>query len=242
MRKFVLVVVLSLAVLISVVGCAKDTSQEATATAQPDAAKDATTAAKAAEPADAKPAATPNEIAPKLKAVAAPTFTVPQGTKIAIFLKEPISTGKNQTGETFAGTLADPLVVNGTTVADRGTAVQGRIVEAEGSGRVKGRANIRMTLTSIGTAAKSVPIVTKPFAVEAESSKGRDAGIIAGAAGVGTAIGALAGGKKGALEGAAVGGAVGTGGVLATKGKEVEFGTETKLSFTLDKAVELQKF
>jgi hypothetical protein len=237
--KKLLLVVSSLVVLISVVGCAKDTSPEATTTAaQPDAAaKDVAAPKAAADSVSTKPA---NEPSPKAPAPD-PTFTVPQGTKITIFPRDPISTGKNQSGETFTGTLAEPLVVNGNTVAEKGTAVQGKIVEAEGSGRVKGRANIRLTLTSIGSGAKSSPIVTKPFAVEAEAQTGRDAKIIGGAAAVGTAIGALTGGKKGALEGAAVGGGAGTGAVLVTKGKEVEFGPETKLSFTLDKPVELPK-
>ena len=36
-----------------------------------------------------------------------------------------------------------------------------------------------------------------------------------------------------------MGGAAGTGEVLATKGKEVEFDSESKLKFTLEKAAEL---
>jgi hypothetical protein len=119
-----LLVVLSLVVLISVVGCAKDTSPEATTTAaQPDAAAKDAAAPKAAEPAPKAPAPPPD-----------PTFTVPQGTKITIFPRDPISTGKNQSGETFTGTLAEALVVNGNTVAEKGTTVQGKILEAEGFG------------------------------------------------------------------------------------------------------------
>ena len=106
---------------------------------------------------------------------------------------------------------------------------------------MKGRANIRLVLTSILDGRKTYSIVTKPFEAEAESTKGRDAGIIGGVAGVGAAIGAIAGGKKGAAEGAVIGGAAGTGTVLATKGKEVQFDSETKLKFTLDKSVSLPK-
>ena len=49
----------------------------------------------------------------------------------------------------------------------------------------------------------------------------------------GAAIGAIAGGKKGAAVGAAVGGGGGTAAVLATKGKEVEYPAESRLTFTL---------
>ena len=81
----------------------------------------------------------------------------------------------------------------------------------------------------------------KSRSFEAESTKGRDAAVIGGAAGVGAAIGAIAGGKKGAATGAAVGGGAGTGTVLATKGKEVDLPAESKLDFTLNKDVTLNQ-
>ena len=80
-----------------------------------------------------------------------------------------------------------------------------------------------------------MPITTKDLAAEAESSTKRDAGVIGGGAGVGALIGAIAGGKKGAAVGAAVGGGGGTAAVLATKGKEVDYPVESKLTFSLDK-------
>ena len=83
--------------------------------------------------------------------------------------------------------------------------------------------------------------MTRPYVAEAEATKGRDAGIIAGGAGIGAAIGALTGGKKGALEGGAIGGGAGTAAVLATKGKEVEFGSETRLNFTLDRPAQVSR-
>ncbi|HSU88209.1 MAG TPA: hypothetical protein VLL56_05210, partial [Terriglobia bacterium] len=144
-------------------------------------------------------------------------------------------------GDSFKASIAEPIVVNGETVVGRGTRVEGRVVDAEGSGRIKGRANIRLVLTSIVDGAKTYPIVTRPYVAEAEATKGRDAGIIAGGAGIGAAIGALTGGKKGALEGGAIGGGAGTAAVLATKGKEVEFGSETRLNFTLDRPAQVSR-
>jgi hypothetical protein len=169
------------------------------------------------------------------------TVAIPEGTTITVYPTEPISTATNKAGDTFTATLADPIVINGETIAARGTTVKGRVIEAEGSGRVKGKANIQLALTSIVAGGKSYPVATRPFLQEAESSKGRDAGLIGGAAGVGAAIGALTGGKSGAAKGAAIGGAAGTGAVLATKGKEVEFGPETKMTFALEKAAELPR-
>jgi hypothetical protein len=165
--------------------------------------------------------------------------TLPAGTEVNVILIDAISTANNKAGDEFMASLAQPLVVDGKTVAEKGTKVKGRVVDAEGSGRVKGLANIHLVLTGIVDGAKTIPIVTKPFVAQAESTKGRDAAMAGGAAGIGAAIGAIAGGKKGAGIGAIVGGAGGTGAVLATKGKEVEFDSESKLKFTLDKAVEL---
>jgi len=85
----------------------------------------------------------------------------------------------------------------------------------------------------------SINISTKPYTTVAESTKKRDAEIIGGGAGVGAAIGAIAGGGKGAAIGAAIGGGAGTGTVLATKGKEIRFGVEHPLSFTLANPIEM---
>jgi len=59
------------------------------------------------------------------------------------------------------------------------------------------------------------------------------------AAGIGAAIGAMAGGGKGAGIGAIIGGAAGTGGVLATRGKDATIPAETRLSFRLKEPVTL---
>lgn len=166
--------------------------------------------------------------------------TVPAGTNLDVILIDPLSSDKNKAGDKFMASLAEPLVIEGKTVAAKGTKVEGRVVDAEGAGRVKGRANMRLVLNGIVEGAKTIPIVTKPFFMEAEGTKGRDAAVVGGGSGVGAVIGAATGGKKGAGLGAIIGGAAGAGAVLATKGKEVEFPSESKLSFTLDQKIELQ--
>ena len=227
---------------LTLASCATDNAEEGSAAPAASAAPASST--PAANAATAPPAAPTASVAPAPPAAppkpAAPrTFEVPAGTEISVHLVDSLSSGKNNAGDQFLATLAAPIVVNGQTVVERGAKVQGRVTDAEGAGRVKGRASMRLVLTSIVDGARSFPIVTKAFVAEAEATKGRDAGIIGGAAGVGAAIGAIAGGKKGAGTGAIVGGAAGTGTVLATRGKEVEFGSETRLNFTLTKSAEL---
>jgi hypothetical protein len=193
----------------------------------------------AAAPADSKPIADKPKPAETPKPAAPKSVTIPAGTTLSIVLSGPLDSGKNKAGDTFMGNLSEPVTVNGKTVLDRGTNVEGTVVAAEGSGRVSGKASMSLALTSVTVKGKDVSISTQVNAAEAEGTKGRDAAIIGGGAGVGAAIGAIAGGKKGAAIGAAVGGAGGTGTVLATKGKEVKYDAESKLDFTLDKAVKL---
>jgi hypothetical protein len=168
------------------------------------------------------------------------TVTVPAGARVRVALLDGISTTKNSPGDTFEASLVEPVVVDGKTVFEKGAKVKGRISDAEESGRVKGRASLTLVLRSIVREGEEVPIETKPFAVEAESTTKRDAAIIGGGAGVGAAVGAIAGGGKGAGIGALIGGGAGTGTVLATKGKEIHYPPETKLNFTLAGPVSVQ--
>jgi hypothetical protein len=84
---------------------------------------------------------------------------------------------------------------------------------------VKGRAAIRLSLTHIMQGDRMVAIMTETFAATADSTRKRDAH---GGAGV----------DAGTAEGADTG-------VFATKGKEIHYGPETRLSFTLTNSVEL---
>jgi|SRR5688572_9807546 len=217
-----------------------------------------TAAAKPATPApkpEAKPAPAPavvNEPTPVAAAVrdnppaVAPApapapppppkpVVIPAGTELNVILLDPLNSGKNKAGDEFEANLAAPVYANGKAILERGAKLQGKVVAAEGSGRVSGKASMTIALTGVTHNGKLVPLTTNDMFTEAESSKGRDAGVVAGGAGIGALIGAIAGGGKGAAIGAAVGGGGGTGAVLATKGKEVDFPAEFKLTFTLDK-------
>lgn len=183
-----------------------------------------------------KTAAEPKVTMPEPK----PKVMVPAGTQFHVVLIDDLNTAKNAAGDSFLASLSEAVVMDGKTILAKGTKVQGRVVDVNESGRVKGRASIRLVLNRIVREDhKSVEISTKPYTAVAESTKKRDAGIIAGGAGVGAAIGAIAGGGKGAAIGAALGGGAGSGAVLATKGKEIHYPPETRLTFNLASPVEL---
>ena len=183
----------------------------------PAAPKPAKTAAKPAASApkvEAKPAPAPAPVvepapvpvavntpppAPAPVAVPAPPpppkpVVIPSGTELNIILADPLNSGKNKAGDEFSANLAAPVYVNGATILERGAKLQGKVFVAEGSGRVSGKATMTIGLTGVMHHGKMVPISTQDMFTEAESSKGRDAAVVGGGAGIGALIGAIAGG------------------------------------------------
>jgi hypothetical protein len=169
----------------------------------------------------------------------APKITVPSGTPLHIVLQQGVGTDASTPGSQFSAVLAEPVVIEGKTILDKGAAVSGRVVDVKKAGRVKGRATLSLQLTSVEHSGKPVSIETKTFVGVARDNKKRDAAMIGGGAGVGAVIGAIAGGGKGAATGAAIGGAGGTGAVLATRGDDLHYPPESRLNFVLAKPVEL---
>jgi hypothetical protein len=148
---------------------------------------------------------------------------------------EGLSSERNQIGDTFTGSLDAPLAADGFVIAERGSRVEGRIVEVEKAGHVKGQSVLGLQLTTLNTSdGQRVVIKTETFRKQgAMQSTTENVGIVAAAAGIGAVIGAIAGGGKGAGIGAAAGGAAGAGGVIATRAKAASLSPEAKVSFRL---------
>jgi hypothetical protein len=166
--------------------------------------------------------------------------TLQPGTVIAVRVGETISTQKNQPGDTFLATLSQALVVDGFVIAERGARAEGKIVELERAGKVKGMAHMSVQLTKITTSdGQHVKVNTASFIKEGPTSTGTDAAKVGGGAALGAIIGAIAGGGKGAGIGAGAGGAAGAGDVLLTRGKDAVIPVETKITFRMQEAVSL---
>lgn len=166
--------------------------------------------------------------------------TIPAGTLLTVRLLETVSTDHQQTGDSFAATLDQPLVLEGFVIAERGARVQGRVLEAEKAGRVRGTATLAIHLVRLRSSdGQDVTILTEKFVKRGETTRREDAAKVGAGAAIGAAIGAIAGGGKGAAVGAAAGGAAGAGTVAATRGEAAELPSETRLTFRLQEAVTL---
>ena len=130
---------------------------------------------------------------------------------ITIRTTRELSTKTVETGAPFSAVLEEPIRSGDWTIAAAGAKVDGRVVEADKGGRVKGKASLSIELTGLTLAdGTKIELVTSPISNEAAANKGKNAAKVGIAAGTGAAIGAIAGGGKGAAIGAVAGGAVGT--------------------------------
>lgn len=215
---------------------------EAAAPAEPAAApaapaKRSVAPARPAAPRPA-PAAAAAPVAPAAPRVEYRSLTVPAGTSLPLELLTPLSTETAKVEAPVRARLKQSVSADGVAVLPAGTELTGTVTDAQGSGRVKGRARLAFTFTEAVVGGAREALRTEPVTFEAKSTKGQDAAKIGVGAGIGAAIGAIAGGGSGAAKGAAIGGGAGTGLVLATKGEEVELEAGTDLTATLADAYE----
>jgi hypothetical protein len=167
-------------------------------------------------------------------------FTIANGTALKLDLVTPLDSDTSKVEDTVRATLREAVSVDGTTVLPVGTEVTGTVTEAQGSGRVKGRARLGFRFTSLRSGKERYEIQTAPIGLEAAATKKEDAKKIGIGAGIGAAVGAIAGGASGAAKGAAIGAGGGTGVVLATKGKEVRLGAGANVTAKLTAPVKVQ--
>lgn len=161
------------------------------------------------------------------------SLTVPAGKVLTIRLADAVGSKISQSGESFGGTLARPVVVDGETVIPAGAKVSGEVVDAKPLGRFAGGALLQLRLNSIRVNGEELPIETATFTQTLKGKGKRTAVLAGGGAGLGALIGGLAGGGKGAAIGAAAGAGAGTAGTAFTGNKEIELPAESAVPFTL---------
>jgi hypothetical protein len=183
--------------------------------------------------------ATPNSAAPgwrsasdaQAPAADSQTITLPAGTEIAVRTIDRIDSKTADLSHEYAGSLDDPIVVNGVEVVPANANAVLKVVEAQKSGLTH-RASLSTALVAVFIHEQRYNIQTSKVDSKAGSPAKRTlaGGAIGG--GAGAAIGAAAGGAAGAAVGAGVGAAAGaiTGKLT---GKGVEIAPETRFTYTL---------
>jgi hypothetical protein len=163
------------------------------------------------------------------------TVTIAAGTQLQVRIGETISAAHYQVGDVFLATLDRPLVVDGFIIAERGSRLEGRVVEAQPAGRASTTSRLGIELVKLSTSdGQRVLIRTQPYRKDAASSAGGDVAKVGVGAALGAVIGAAAGGGKGAAIGAGAGAAAGGVGAVVTRGKTAEIPVESRISFRIE--------
>ena len=184
-----------------------------------------------------------------------PVIVVPAGTKIPLTMKQGVTSKNARPGDPVYAETAFPITQDNHIVIPAGTFVQGEVRRVVRPGRVKGRAELQMSFTSMifpngytimlpgavqGTpGSQDTSMKGKEGTIEGGSSKGKDAATIAAATIPGAGIGAIADGGKGAAIGAGAGGVIGLATVLLSRGPEIQLGPGSSIEMVLESRIDL---
>jgi len=224
----------------------------------------ALSAQAAPQPSAAPAAATPQAAPPAPAATAqAPAkvaqIEVPTGTHIPLVLHNGISTRSARPGDPVYFETLFPVMVEGKVVIPAGSYVSGEITESKRPGRVKGRGELMVRLTTMilpnayivnlnatpsNASSGGGETVNSEGKIVGDSSKGSDVGTVIRTTEAGTGIGAGVGAASGNIGrgvgiGAGVGALAGLGAVLLTRGPEAELPRGSTLEAVIDRSIYL---
>lgn len=177
---------------------------------------------------------------------------VPVGTHIPLVLHNAISTRSARPGDPVYFETLFPVLVDGRVVIPAGSYVSGEVTESKRPGRVKGRGELMIKLTTMilpnaytvdlraspsGGAGTGGESVDKEGKIKGDTDKTSDIGTIAKTTGAGAGIGAISAGAKGAGIGAGIGAAAGLVGVLLSRGPDAELPRGSTLDVVTDRPI-----
>lgn len=185
-----------------------------------------------------------------------PATVIPAGTKVALALKQAISTKTAKEGDPVYAETTFPVALDNKIIIPPGTYVQGKISNVKRGGHVKGRAELLIHFTSmiypsgytvvLPGSLDNVPGAEKSTVKDSEgtiqqdSQTGEKVGTAAKTAGAGAAIGGLSTGSwKGAGIGAGIGGGVGAAIAMLSRGSDVRLEPGTSLEMIIEREVAL---
>jgi len=182
---------------------------------------------------------------------------VPTGTHIPLVLHNGISTRSARPGDPVYFETLFPVMVNGQVAIPAGSYVSGEVTEAKRPGRVKGRGEILIKLTTMilpnsytvnlnaspnGAGTGGGETVNSEGKVVGDSNKAADAGTVIRTTVAGTVIGAGVGNATGNVGrgvgiGAGVGALTGLGAVLLTRGPDAQLPRGSTLEAVIDRPI-----
>ncbi|HEV2696632.1 MAG TPA: hypothetical protein VGU90_01475 [Terriglobales bacterium] len=169
------------------------------------------------------------------------TVTVPAGKVLTVRLSDELGSKISQAGQSFGGSLAKAVEVNGETAIPAGARVEGEVVDAKPLGRFAGGASLQLKLDSVRVNGQQMPVQTA-LLTQTLKGKGKRTGVmVGGGAGLGALIGGLAGGGKGAAIGAAAGAGAGGAGTAFTGNKDIVLPAESAVAFTLKEPLRIRR-
>jgi hypothetical protein len=260
-RRTLLIPVVALAFTALLAGCAKKADQAATTASDSLLAQNPVEQTEGSvtpqepypqvsEPAPAPeptPAPTPSASKPKPKPAPAPKpaekpgMTVPAGTAFKISVSTALTSETAQPGDTWTGTVKDPVVVGSEVPIPAGATVHGVVRGVEGAERGS-RAFLVLGVQSVEIDGKTYPVSAGTDSIIAGSTRARNVGAVAGGAAAGALIGkAIGGSNKGALIGGLIGGAAATGAVAKSKGYQATLKEGAELTFTVNSTATIKR-
>jgi hypothetical protein len=180
---------------------------------------------------------------------------VPAGTHIPLVLHNAVSTRSARPGDPVYFETLFPVMIDGKVVIPAGSYVSGEVTESKRPGRVKGRGELMIKLTTMilpnaymvnlnaipsnaGTGGNET--TDNEGKIIGDSEKGHDIGTIAKTTAAGAGIGGLATqSAKGVGIGAAAGAAVGLAAVLLTRGPDAEMPRGSTVEAVIDRSLYL---
>jgi hypothetical protein len=250
MRHQALVGTVVVACALAFAGCSKTGTSNSAAPAPGNtaAAMDNSSPGNAAEPSASAtnssantPSAAPNPAEANAPAAPSKPIVVKPGTEIVVVADQSVSSKTNNSGDHFDASIAEPVVVGDHVIIPKGARATGTVLDAKSAGRFKGNAELTVALSSVTVKGKQYRVKTTELTQSGKSRGKRTAVGAGGGAVVGGLIGALAGHGKGAAIGAAAGAGAGTAGTAMTGERDITIDSESKLSFKLENALEIER-
>src|SRR5712692_3496600 len=171
-----------------------------------------------------------------LPGVAQKAPDIPSGTTIKVRMIDKLSSEESQIGDTFHGTLEEPIEVDGKVLYPKGADVMGRVTDVHRSGRLSEPGELDLVLVTVSSGRTAMSLTVQPLVIKGESHTKSNVGKIGGGTALGAIIGGIAGGGKGAAIGAGVGAAAGTGAAAATGKRAAIVESEAVLTFVTSSA------